>query len=117
MNHNVLSLNTRTYSTQPLSESFAVNPEIRHSGIVEVRFVKNVTVVQPVNLYGCAIGDDSFVGPFVEIQKGVSIGKRCRIQSHSFICELVTIGDECFISNGAMFINNLIATCTQTKKT
>ena len=85
-------------------------PEIRHAGIVDVTFGKNVTVVQPVNLYGCTIGDGSFVGPFVEIQKGVTIGKRCRIQSHSFICELVTIGDECFISHGAMFINDLFVT-------
>ena len=81
-------------------------PELRAIGIVDVRFGKNVTVVQPVNLYGCAIGDGSFVGPFVEIQKGAKIGKRCRIQSHSFICELVTIGDDCFISHGAMFIND-----------
>ncbi len=85
-------------------------PEIRHAGIVDVTFGKNVTVVQPVNLYGCTIGDASFVGPFVEIQKGVNIGKRCRIQSHSFICELVTIGDDCFISHGAMFINDAFAT-------
>jgi acetyltransferase-like isoleucine patch superfamily enzyme len=85
-------------------------PEIRNTGIVDVKFGNNVTVVQPVNLYGCAIGDDSFVGPFVEIQKGVSIGKRCRIQSHSFICELVTIGDNCFVSHGAMFINDLFTT-------
>src|SRR5215475_14426353 len=85
-------------------------PEIRTSGIVDVTFGDNVTVVQPVNLYGCTIGDASFVGPFVEIQKGVTIGKRCRIQSHSFICELVTIGDDCFISHGAMFINDLFVT-------
>ena len=81
-------------------------PEIWHAGIVDVEFGKNVTVVQPVNLYGCAIGDGSFVGPFVEIQKGATIGKRCRIQSHAFICDLVTIGDDCFISHGAMFIND-----------
>jgi acetyltransferase-like isoleucine patch superfamily enzyme len=81
-------------------------PEIWHAGIVDVEFGKNVTVVEPVNLYGCAIGDRSFVGPFVEIQKGANIGRRCRIQSHSFICELVTIGDNCFISHGAMFIND-----------
>jgi acetyltransferase-like isoleucine patch superfamily enzyme len=81
-------------------------PQIRHAGIVDVTFGEDVTVVQPVNLYGCTIGDDSFVGPFVEIQKGVTIGKRCRIQSHSFICELVMIGNECFISHGAMFIND-----------
>src|SRR6266852_4897020 len=82
-------------------------PEFRTIAIVDVEFGKNVTVVQPVNLYGCNIDDDSFVGPFVEIQKGAKIGKRCRIQSHSFICELVTIGDDCFISHGAMFINDL----------
>jgi acetyltransferase-like isoleucine patch superfamily enzyme len=81
-------------------------PEIRYSGIVDVEFGKEVIVVQPVNLYGCAIGDGSFIGPFVEIQKGVKIGRRCRVQSHSFICELVTIGDDCFISHGAMFIND-----------
>ena len=85
-------------------------PEVRQSGIVNVTFGQNVTVVQPVNLYGCAIGDKSFIGPFVEIQKGVIVGKRCRIQSHSFICELVTIGDDCFISHGVMFINDLFDT-------
>lgn len=84
-------------------------PKLRTSGTVDVEFGKNVTVVQPVNLYGCKIGDDSFIGPFVEIQKEVKIGKRCRIQSHAFICELVTIGDDCFISHGAMFINDLFA--------
>jgi acetyltransferase-like isoleucine patch superfamily enzyme len=84
-------------------------PEISQAGIVDVTFGANVTVVQPVNLYGCAIGEGSFVGPFVEIQNGVTIGKRCRIQSHSFICELVTIGDDCFISHGAMFINDSFA--------
>lgn len=82
-------------------------PLIRKIGIVNVSFGSNVTIVDPVNLYGCAIGDDSFVGPFVEIQCRVTIGKRCRIQSHAFICELVTIGDDCFISHGAMFINDL----------
>jgi acetyltransferase-like isoleucine patch superfamily enzyme len=81
-------------------------PETRYSEIVDVEFGKNITVVEPVNLYGCVIGDGSFVGPFVEIQKGAKIGKRCRVQSHSFICELVTIGDDCFISHGAMFIND-----------
>jgi acetyltransferase-like isoleucine patch superfamily enzyme len=81
-------------------------PDLRSIGIVDVTFGKNVAVVQPVNLYGCKIGDDSFVGPFVEIQKEVAIGKRCRIQSHAFICERVTIGDDCFISHGAKFIND-----------
>jgi acetyltransferase-like isoleucine patch superfamily enzyme len=86
------------------------DPELRTSGIVDVEFGKKVTVVQPVNLYACKIDDESFIGPFVEIQNGVKIGKRCRIQSHAFICELVTIGDDCFISHGAMFINDLFVT-------
>lgn len=77
--------------------------------IVNVQFGENVKVVEPVNLYGCKIGDGSFVGPFVEIQKDVTIGKRCRIQSHTFICELVTIGDDCFIGHGVMFINDLFS--------
>ena len=91
-------------------ENKFVEPTIRKSGIVEVNFGKGVTVVEPVNLYGCKIGDDCFIGPFVEIQRGVVIGKRCRIQSHAFICELVTMGDDCFISHGAMFINDLFST-------
>ncbi len=84
-------------------------PNLRVAGILNVEFGKDVTVVQPVNMYGCTIGDESFVGPFVEIQKDVRIGKRCRIQSHAFICELVLMGDDCFISHGAMFINDLFA--------
>ena len=63
-------------------------PRILKSGIRDVLFGDDVTVVEPVNLYDCAIGDGSFIGPFVEIQKGVIIGKRCRVQSHAFICEL-----------------------------
>jgi len=88
-----------------------MNP-VRHLTvvIVDVNFGANVTVIEPTNLYGCDIGDDTFIGPFVEIQKGAIIGRRCRIQSHSFICELVTIGDDCFISHGAMFINDLFVT-------
>lgn len=75
----------------------------------DVVFGENVTVVQPVNLYGCEIGDKTFIGPFVEIQKDVKIGQRARVQSHTFICELVTIGDDCFIGHGVMFINDLFA--------
>lgn len=85
-------------------------PVLKRCGIVGVEFGERVTVVEPCNVYGCSIGDDSFVGPFVEVQKGVRIGRRCRIQSHSFICELVTIGDECFIGHGVMFINDTFAT-------
>ena len=85
-------------------------PKIREVGIVNVKFGENVTVVQPANVYGCTIGDNSFVGPFVEIQRDVVIGKRCKIQSHAFVCELVTIGDDCVISHGVMFINDLFNT-------
>ena len=81
-------------------------PKIIESGIVDVAFGKGVTIVQPVNLYGCSIGDNTFIGPFVEIQKDVTIGRDCKIQSHAFICEMVTIGDDCFVSHGAMFIND-----------
>jgi acetyltransferase-like isoleucine patch superfamily enzyme len=91
----------------PKRSSSNSTPRFQTISIVDVKFGENVTVVEPVNLYGCTIGDASFVGPFVEIQKGATIGKRCRIQSHSFICDLVTIGDDCFISHGAMFINDL----------
>ena len=81
--------------------------EFRDSGIEDVTFGEGVRVVRPVNLYGCTVGDDCFIGPFVEIQKGVVIGERCRIQSHCFVCELVTIGDDCFIGHGVMFTNDL----------
>jgi acetyltransferase-like isoleucine patch superfamily enzyme len=79
-------------------------------GIVDVEFGANVTVVEPVNIYGCHIGDDVFIGPFVEIQKSVVIGKRTRIQSHVFICELVSIGTDCFVGHGVMFVNDLFKT-------
>lgn len=81
-------------------------PTFKEVAIVDVSFGSRVTVVQPTNLYGCFLGDDVFVGPFVEIQKGVTIGARTRIQSHSFVCELVTIGADCFIGHGVMFIND-----------
>ena len=85
-------------------------PRVRQSGIVGVTFGANVTVIEPVNLYGCTIGENCFIGPFVEIQRDVKIGSYCKIQSHAFICELVEIGDHCFISHGAMFVNDLFAT-------
>jgi acetyltransferase-like isoleucine patch superfamily enzyme len=85
-------------------------PTLKHVKIRDVKFGENVTVVQPVNIYGCKIGNDCFIGPFVEIQKDVIIGDRCKIQSHAFVCELVTIGDDCVISHGVMFINDLFKT-------
>ena len=85
-------------------------PRRLQSGIVDVEFGDDVTVVEPANLYGCTLGNDVFVGPFVEIQKGVCIGARTRVQSHAFICELVSIGEDCFISHGAKFINDTFST-------
>lgn len=79
------------------------------SGILNVKFGENVKVVQPVNIYGCSIGNNSFIGPFVEIQKDVSIGCNSKIQSHTFICELVSIGNDCFIGHGVVFINDLFS--------
>lgn len=85
-------------------------PRLLQSDIVDVRFGERVKVVQPANLYGCSIGDDCFIGPFVEIQRGAVVGARCKVQSHAFVCELVTIGDDCFIGHGVMFINDVFAT-------
>ncbi len=75
-------------------------------GIVDCELGANVTVVEPVNLYGCRVGADTFIGPFVEIQRGAVVGNRCRVQSHAFICDLVEIGDDCFIGHGVMFVND-----------
>jgi len=72
----------------------------------DVKISKGVNIIEPVNLYGCELGENVFVGPFVEIQKDVVIGSKTKIQSHSFICELVTIGKDCFIGHGVMFIND-----------
>lgn len=85
-------------------------PTLRSVAIRNVRFGVDVTIVEPVNVYDCEIGDGTFIGPFVEIQRGVIIGRRCKIQSHAFICELVTIGDDCFVSHGAKFVNDPFAT-------
>jgi acetyltransferase-like isoleucine patch superfamily enzyme len=84
-----------------------LQPEIRKISIRDVRFGSNVTITDPVNLYDCTIGDNVFIGPFVEIQKNVSVGNDTRVQSHSFICELVIIGNHCRIGHGVMFINDL----------
>jgi acetyltransferase-like isoleucine patch superfamily enzyme len=73
----------------------------------DVVFGEGVRVITPVNLYGCTIGSESFIGPFVEIQKDVFIGSRTKIQSHTYICELGTIGSDCFIGHGVMFVNDL----------
>ena len=76
--------------------------------INNVKFGKNVKIYNFANLYGCEIDDNTMIGTFVEIQKGVKVGKNCKIQSHTFICEGVTIEDEVMISHGVMFINDRI---------
>ena len=79
-----------------------------------VRIGKNVGIPHPtlVNLYGCSVGDDTRIGTFVEIQKNASIGARCKISSHSFICEGVVIEDEVFIGHGVMFTNDRLPRAT-----
>lgn len=84
-------------------------PELREVGVRGVTAGERVVIVQPSNVYGCTLGDDVFVGPFVEIQKSVSIGARTRVQSHSFICELVDVGSDCFVGHGVMFVNDLFS--------
>ena len=74
--------------------------------IDDVEFGENVLVFAFTNLYGCSIGDDTRVGTFVEVQRGVRIGARCKIQSHTFVCDGVTIEDEVFVGHGVMFIND-----------
>lgn len=77
--------------------------------IKNVKFGKNVTIIEPVNLYDCTISDNCFIGPFVEIQSNVIIKKNTRIQSHTFICENVIIGENCFIGHGVNFVNDKFA--------
>ena len=74
----------------------------------DVRLGNNVVIHHPelVNLYGCEIGDDSRIGPFVEIQAGARVGRRCKISSHSFLCAGVTLEDDVFIGHGVMFVND-----------
>ena len=74
----------------------------------DVRLGRDVRIAQPdlVNLYGCAIGDETSIGPFVEIQKRASVGRLCKISSHSFICEGVTLEDEVFVGHGVRFVND-----------
>ncbi|MEM0133932.1 MAG: acyltransferase [Thermoplasmatales archaeon] len=75
--------------------------------IRDVNLGNNVRIMEFVNIYECTIGDNSFIGPFVEIQRGVKIGKNVRIQSHSFLCTGVTVEDNVFIGHGVMFVNDL----------
>src|SRR5712671_899043 len=83
---------------------------VQHVSVKDVTFGARVKIVEPCNLYGCDIGDDCFIGPFTEIQRTVRIAARTRVQSHAFICELVTIGEDCFIGHGVMFVNDTFST-------
>jgi len=84
-------------------------PRRLQAGIVDVEFGTDVTVIEPANLYGCRIGDGCFIGPFTEIQRNATIGRNTRVQSHAFVCELVEIGEDCFIGHGVMFINDVFS--------
>jgi UDP-2-acetamido-3-amino-2,3-dideoxy-glucuronate N-acetyltransferase len=72
----------------------------------DVELGEGVRIFSFVNLYGCRIGDGSVIGPFVEIQAGVTVGRRCKVQSHTFVCSGVEIGDEVFVGHGVMFVND-----------
>lgn len=78
----------------------------------DVKLGRDVVIYNFVNLYGCEIGDETKIGTFVEIQKNARVGRRCKISSHSFICEAVTIEDEVFIGHGVTFINDKIPRAT-----
>ncbi|OON41604.1 UDP-3-O-(3-hydroxymyristoyl)glucosamine N-acyltransferase [Izhakiella australiensis] len=81
--------------------------ELRESGVRDVIAGEKVVIYQPVNIYGCTLGDRVFIGPFVEIQRNCQIGSDCKVQSHSFICEYVVLGNGCFIGHGVNFANDL----------
>ncbi len=91
-------MNKTTFTDEYLRDNF-----IR---LADVRLGDNVKIYSFVNAYGCEIGDETRIGTFVEIQKGVRIGSRCKVSSHSFICEGVTIEDNVFIGHGVMFTND-----------
>ena len=80
--------------------------------ISDVSFGENVVVQAFTNLYGCRIGDQTRIGPFVEIQRGAVVGARCKIESHTFICDGVEIGDEVFVGHGVVFINDKVPRAT-----
>ena len=87
-----------------------MNDITRFEAIVrDVSFGKNVKIVEPVNIYESVIDDDVFIGPFVEIQSDVKVGARTKIQSHTFVCSRVTIGADCMIAHGVMFVNDTFA--------
>ena len=83
----------------------SANPELV-SIAADVKLGENVKLARFINLYGCSVGDNTKIGTFVEIQKNATVGKNCKVSSHSFICEGVTIEDNVFIGHGVMFIND-----------
>lgn len=85
-------------------------PQVLQVAVRDVKFGERVKLIEPCNLYGCEIADDCFIGPFTEIQAGATIGARTRVQSHAFVCELVSIGEDCFVGHGVMFINDTFST-------
>lgn len=85
-------------------------PTMLQACVRDVTCGDGVRIVEPANVYECTLDAGCFVGPFTEIQKGVRIGARTRVQSHSFVCELVTIGADCFVGHGVMFVNDLFRT-------
>jgi acetyltransferase-like isoleucine patch superfamily enzyme len=85
-------------------------PTLLRSAVRDLVCGAGVRIVEPANVYECSLGDGCFIGPFVEIQRGVVIGARTKVQSHAFVCELVTIGEDCFVGHGVMFVNDLFAT-------
>lgn len=82
------------------------SPTIVEATVRDISCGEGVRIVMPANIYGCTLGDQCFVGPFVEIQRGAIIGARTKVQSHAFICELVTIGEDCFVGHGVKFVND-----------
>ena len=79
----------------------------------DVKLGKDVKLAKYINLYGCEVGDETKIGAFVEIQKGATVGRRCKISSHSFICEGVTIEDNVFVGHGVIFINDIYPRATR----
>lgn len=81
-------------------------PTLLRSEVRAVTCGSGVKIVEPANVYECTLGDGCFVGPFTEIQRGARIGARTKVQSHAFVCEMVTIGEDCFVGHGVMFVND-----------
>merc|ERR1719498_157179 len=88
------------------AEATENKPRFFEVSVRDVKCGKNVKIVKPSNLYECTLEDNVFVGPFVEIQRGVVIGAGTRVQSHAFVCTGVTTGQECFLSHGVVFVND-----------